>query len=84
VSAGFSDGNAGVHASTNSYAMNTENNINYDYWLSGIRHIFEHPVRATNSGDVVGCGLLLNSKNKWAVFFTFNGVLLGELLVFHS
>jgi hypothetical protein len=30
-------------------------------------------------GDVIGCGLLLDSENKLAIFFTLNGVLRGLL-----
>jgi hypothetical protein len=29
--------------------------------------------------SVIGCGILLNSENQLAVFFTLNGILLGKL-----
>jgi hypothetical protein len=29
-------------------------------------------------GDVIGCGLVLNCQNDVAIFFTLNGILLGE------
>jgi hypothetical protein len=82
-SVGFSSGDAGSqYASTNSYAIK-HNFPTYDYWLSGKQHKFEHPVDPIKSGAVVGCGLLLNSKNQLAVFFTRNGLLLGKLLLTH-
>jgi hypothetical protein len=30
------------------------------------------------NGVVLGCGILFNSKNQLAIFFTFNGSLLGQ------
>jgi hypothetical protein len=30
---------------------------------------------------VVGCGLLLNAKNKVEIFFTTNGILMGKLIM---
>jgi hypothetical protein len=88
-SVGFSDGNAGSHyASTNSYAIQRYglSDVDYnDYWLSGKQHKFEHPVPVgNNAGDVIGSGLLLNSNNELAVFFTQNGQLLGKLLGTHN
>jgi hypothetical protein len=78
---GLSDGNAGSgYSSTNSYAIAHHN---YRYWLSGMPYQLEDPIRAIE-GDVVGCGLLLNSKNELAVFFTVNGILRGKLIVTHN
>jgi hypothetical protein len=55
-------------------------------WLSTDEkmHKLECPIATTDGGAVVGCGLLLNSKNEWAVFFTVNGNLLGKLLLTHK
>jgi hypothetical protein len=53
----------------------------YSCWLSGKKQKMENPFRAIAGGDVLGSGLLLNSKNELAVFFTVNGILLGKLLV---
>jgi hypothetical protein len=60
-----------------------QNYGDYDYWLAGKQHKFEHPRPngAIVTGGVFGCGLLLNPKNELAVFFTLNGNLLGKLLV---
>jgi hypothetical protein len=75
---GFSDGNAGCdYTSTNSYVIASDD---YYYWLSGMPHKWECPIRAIDLRSVVGCGLLLNSKNELAVFFTVNGILCGKLL----
>jgi hypothetical protein len=41
----------------------------------------ECPAGAIDRGDVIGSGLLLNSKNELAAFFTLNGILLGKLLL---
>jgi hypothetical protein len=57
-----------------------------DYcWLSSNKHPFEWPNGSINPewkwngpGDVNGCGLLLNPENKLSIFFTRNGVLLGQ------
>jgi hypothetical protein len=32
------------------------------------------------TGDVIGCGLVLNPAGKVAIFFTLNGTLLGKLV----
>jgi hypothetical protein len=60
-------------------------------WPSGYNFCYmfgeEHPFKWPNDairpkrneiGDVYGCGLLLNPRNEWAIFFTFNGVLMGQ------
>jgi hypothetical protein len=59
---------------------------NYVCWLSGKEHEFECqcPIEEIAEGSVLGCGLLLNSKNKLAVFFTVNGTLLGKLPLTHE
>jgi hypothetical protein len=56
-------------------------------WLSGQKHLLEPPNEAAtakpwkfrlDTGDVIGCGLLLSPKNKVSIFFTGNGILLGQ------
>jgi hypothetical protein len=51
--------------------------------LSGYIHNFEWPNGAirpewNGQGDVVGCGLLLNPENNLFIFFTANGILMGQ------
>jgi hypothetical protein len=53
------------------------------YLLSGKAHEFEWPNGATKpkwngEGDVIGCGLLLNSAKELSIFFTGNGILMGQ------
>jgi hypothetical protein len=56
-----------------------------DYcFLSGNPHQFEWPAGAIRPklygcGDVFGCGLVLSADNKVAIFFTINGILMGQL-----
>jgi hypothetical protein len=52
-------------------------------WLSGQSHLFEWPNGAigpkwNGRGDVFGCGLLLNAENEVSIFFTGNGLLMGQ------
>jgi hypothetical protein len=61
---------------------------NYDYdscFLSGNRHNFDWPngiIKPTwnGKGDVVGCGLSLSPHNKLSIFFTGNGILMGQFI----
>jgi hypothetical protein len=63
------------------------------YWPAGFNFYYlleeQHPFEWANDaikpkrngkgkGDVYGCGLLLNSMNKLAIFFTLNGILMGQ------
>jgi hypothetical protein len=59
--------------------------IHYYYacWLAGEEHRFEYPEgairpRRVDGINVHGCGLVLDPKNKLSIFFTLNGILLGE------
>jgi hypothetical protein len=82
---GYSDGSIPdyklVGQCPNSYGL-----PNSKYCLiSGDMHDFEWPEGATKpkrvgatKGDVDGCGLLLSPDNKLAIFFTFDGILIGE------
>jgi hypothetical protein len=66
----------------NSYAIPSD----YDRcWLAGedppfewakdaIKPIWNYP----GPGDVVGCGLLLNPAKELSIFFTANGILMGQ------
>jgi hypothetical protein len=56
-------------------------------WLSEKKHYFEWPNGVikpewTGKGDVLGCGLLLNPENKLSIFFTGNGILMGQSVSF--
>jgi hypothetical protein len=59
----------------------------YDYCsVSGKEHTFEWPngsIKPTwnGQGDVVGCGLVLNPNNQLAIFFTGNGILMGQFVL---
>jgi hypothetical protein len=74
----------GVHP--NSYAITTRHLLHL-CWLAGETHLFELPTGAvrpswkTGNKNVYGCGLVLDSKDKLATFFTLNGNLLGELVL---
>jgi hypothetical protein len=56
-----------------------------DYcWFSGKSHHFEWPNDAIKPewkgiGDVYGCGLMLSPENELSIFFTGNGILMGQL-----
>jgi hypothetical protein len=51
--------------------------------LSGTRHQFEESNGANGpkwngNGDIVGCGLVLRADRKLTIFFTNNGILMGQ------
>jgi hypothetical protein len=89
VEVGLSDGanrdddNSRIGDYSNSYAIST---AGYDErcWLAGESYYFEFPEGAirprwkSNSRNVMGCGLVLDTEDKLWIFFTFNGQLLGE------
>jgi hypothetical protein len=72
----------------NSYAIQT-GNLN-GCWLAGERHQlqFELPEGVIQPSwkrigfNVYGCGLVLDPENKLCIFFTLNGKLFGELVIF--
>jgi hypothetical protein len=82
---GFTDGSkppAGrveLDGSPNSYGI--ERSFDNSLWLSGKKHKLECPNENIDKGSVLGCGLLLNSNNELAFFFTVDGILLGKLLL---
>jgi hypothetical protein len=57
---------------------------NYYCDLSGKSHTFEWPAdgavkpKWNGKGDVVGCGLLSSPHKELAIFFTGNGILMGQ------
>jgi hypothetical protein len=65
-----------------------------EYMLDGVMHYFELPEGAILQNphgwewehrhsigiNVFGCGLVLDPEDKLAIFFTMNGMLMGELL----
>jgi hypothetical protein len=66
---------------------------NYHYYgngfdncsVSGETHTFQWPDGAikptwNDEEDVVGCGLLLSPNNKLSIFFTGNGILMGQFV----
>jgi hypothetical protein len=83
---GLSDGNIpdSVYLgwTPNSYGMRDDFKC---CWLSNKEHAFEWPngvkPKWTCLGAVVGCGLVLNTKNELAIFFTGNGFLLGKFII---
>jgi hypothetical protein len=81
-SVGFTDGNKpvddlmGVGDVPNSYGLNPCNDMNS--MLAGRVHKLECPTWPIHSVAIFGCGLLLNSKNELAVFFTHKGLLMGK------
>jgi hypothetical protein len=49
------------------------------YWLSGKIHNWPNEAIEPNGcGDVYGSGLLLNPENELSIFFTGNGILMGQ------
>jgi hypothetical protein len=71
----------------NSYAIGIR--IPYFYILfrlAGQRHRFNFlegviGPELKETGNVAGCGLLINSDDKLTIFFTLNGILIGSVLI---
>jgi hypothetical protein len=58
----------------------------YRFRLAGQRHRFEFPegiVRPVlkDTGNVYGCGILMNPDDNVTIFFTRNGILIGSILI---
>jgi hypothetical protein len=58
------------------------------YYLAGEECFFESPNGVNGeaksrdtTGDTIGCGILLNPEDKLSIFSTYNGILLGKLVV---
>lgn len=69
---------------TNSYAISSDD---YDECsLEGEKHGLESAaevdifMKHKDDGNIYGCGLLLDPDNQLAIFFTLNGILLGEFV----
>jgi hypothetical protein len=77
-----------IGQSPNSYTIGicTPNCNFYQFLrLAGQRHLIEFPDEVfKDTGNVVGCGLLINPDDKLTIFFTFNGIMIGSLLIFPS
>jgi hypothetical protein len=67
----------------NSYAIPTDQYS--QCWLAGEPHQIEWPKGAIRPArdiiNVYGCGLVLDPEEKLWIFFTFNGQLMGELVL---
>jgi hypothetical protein len=71
---------------SNSYAIPCVGAHCYFCCLAGEIHLFELSEGAIQQemkqfGNVFGCGLVLDPDNKLDIFFTFNGQLLGKLML---
>jgi hypothetical protein len=73
------------------YSYAIENGYAFKYcWLSGKKHLFEWPLGLSNRlewndrVEVMGCGILLTPQNKLALFFTANGIFLGQFQFIHQ
>jgi hypothetical protein len=70
----------------NSYAISTGSNW---YRLAGETNLFELPDEAVqpkmrdngNGRNVYGCGLVMDPNDKLAIFFTLNGILMGQFIL---
>jgi hypothetical protein len=79
-----------IGQSPNSYAIaitstRIPNSNNYQFRLAGLQHHFEFPEgvirpEVKETGNVCGCGILMNQDDKMTIFFTFNGILIGSVL----
>jgi hypothetical protein len=80
LSSGNFDGSF-VGGLPNSYAIQDGLDL---CWLNKNIHRFEWSIGAikpecwNRPGDVCGCGILLNAANKLSIFFTRNGMLMGQ------
>jgi hypothetical protein len=68
----------------NSYSIGVPSN-GESCMLAGKRHDFEiewsnkfTKTKSNGIGEVFGCGILMNSNNKLAIFFTSNGKPIGQ------
>jgi hypothetical protein len=73
-----------IGLSPNSYAIYIEipDGNFYHFRLAGHTHRFEYPEgvirpELKDTGNVAGCGILVNSDDKLTIFFTLNGLLAG-------
>jgi hypothetical protein len=71
---------------SNSYAIRIPYHYCYGCWIDGETHRFELPEGAIRPamkevGNAIGCGIVLDSEDKLAIFFTLNGQVCGELML---
>jgi hypothetical protein len=68
----------------NSYAIDSPDHC----WLSQEGHTLEWPNGVPrhkwSRGDVIGCGLMKNRAKELSIFFTLNGILLGQFHCYQS
>jgi hypothetical protein len=74
-----------IGLSSNSYAICIEipDRNYYEFRLAGHAHPFEYPEgvirpERKETGNVIGCGILMNTDDKLTIFFTVNGILVGQ------
>jgi hypothetical protein len=82
LSAGYVPDQSSIGRYPNSYAIYI-GNPSCNCYLAGMEHFFGWPmggstVKWNYQEDVIGCGLLMNPKKELAIFFTVNGILIGQ------
>jgi hypothetical protein len=77
-----------IGMSPNSYAIGIPQYREfYQFRLAGQQNYFEFPEgviqpEVKETGNVFGCGILVDPDDKLTIFFTLNGILIGSVLIF--